>query len=152
MQYLPNELQLVIAGDHDTDYGRKMIKHADELGLQKRIHFLGKIPEDEKQWLYEHCEVFCFPSLLEGFGLPIIEAQYLGVKSIVSKETSIPEVAGPGSEYFSGFDPKVMAKEILNLIDKDFDETLMKKNVARFSWENAAAKYFELYCELMESK
>ena len=148
--YLPKEYNLVFAGDHNTNYGKELISLVNELDLSNRITFLGKISEEEKQWLYKNCSLFCFPSLLEGFGLPIVEAQYLGAKTLVSNKTSIPEVAGNASIYIKSFEPEALAIQILNCIETDYDPEIGLKNVRRFSWAAAAESYIKIYRQLME--
>ena len=150
MNYISDEYTLIFAGDHHTQYGKELILLAKELGLESRIFFLGKISEEEKQWLYKNCSLFCFPSLLEGFGLPIVEAQHLGVKTLVSDKTAIPEVAGVASTYIKSFDPESLADQITQCIEEDYDPEVGYNNISRFSWAKAAGDYLKIYHELLE--
>ena len=148
MKHLP-ELQLVLAGDNETSYGSEVKSLVASLNLDDQVILCGKILEGEKKWLYKNCEAFCFPSLLEGFGLPVVEAHAYGKKTIVSRSTSLPEVAGGCSYFFEGHDPEDMAGVVKNaLLDNSFSSDDIKKNSERFNWALTASSYEKIYRQL----
>lgn len=151
------EHDLVIAGNNETAYGKEMISEVSRLGLSERVHFPGKISNTHKQWLYANCEAFLFPSLAEGFGLPVIEAMQEGAPVFLSKLTSLPEIGGSMAFYFEDFDEEKMAEIIksnlaeVNLHRNDFS-LRSKKYAEKFSWESSISSYLNLYREALESR
>ena len=144
---------LVIAGNNKGGYAQQIRHKAASLGVEDRILLPGEITEEEKAWLYNNCEAFLFPSLTEGFGLPIIEAMAFGKPVFISKLTSLPEVGGPHAYYFNDFQTEHMI-EIINSGLKDYQDKPGKREeikqwANRFSWETAARKYLELYQSLL---
>lgn len=111
-----------------------------ELGAQ--IRFLGFVPDDELPALIKGAHFFAFPSLFEGFGLPVLEAQSYGVPVLTSNNSSLPEVAGDAALLVDPTDLDAIANAMLRLSQ---DEVLRQQlieagyaNVRRFSWEKAA--------------
>jgi glycosyltransferase involved in cell wall biosynthesis len=103
--------------------------------------------------LYVHCEAFVFPSLAEGFGLPVVEAMHLGKPVFLSPFTSLPEVGGPEAYYFTDFDGASM-RDILAKGLHDYQVNDKKQAIqawsTRFDWSVAAASYVEVYTKLAE--
>lgn len=85
--------KIILAGKPGVGY-ETIVKKIEELGLQKNVLLPGYITEKEKIFLLEHCRIFAFPSLYEGFGLPVLEAFKYGKPVLTSKTSSMPEVAG----------------------------------------------------------
>lgn len=145
-------LTLVIAGNSDTDYAKQLIKTAKEIGVYDRLKLVGTINDEQKYWLYKNCNAFVFPSLSEGFGLPVVEAMSLGKPVFLSNLTSLPEIGGPEAYYWKNFE----SKEMIDVFEKgmiDFNSDVNKKNRSiewskQFSWENAAKAYIKLYNEI----
>ena len=144
-----NDMYLIIAGITQNEYYKnEIIKIADKLGVKSRVIFTGPISENDKQWYYKKCTVFVFPSISEGFGLPVIEAMSFGKPVILSKHTCLPEIGGDEAYYFKSFEIEEMQK---NLIDALHDyEVNNRKNtiISRanlFSWKNAANEFIEIY-------
>ena len=149
------EFDLVIAGKNSTleaEEIRELIKKHD---LSSRVILPGKISEEDKQWYYKNCEAFVFPSLREGFGLPIIEAMRFGKPVFTGNNTSLPEIGGTIARYWEHYDPDYMAtalREGLQIIQEDL-ETYKMQAIARansFSWDTAASRYLEVYKELLK--
>ena len=84
---------LVIAGGKGWFY-ETIFARAAELGLGDTVLFPGFVPADELPWWYRAAELFVYPSLFEGFGLPVLEAMACGTPTITSTASSLPEVAG----------------------------------------------------------
>ncbi|EFK05562.1 glycosyltransferase, group 1 family protein [delta proteobacterium NaphS2] len=100
-------IDLVFTGALD---GREeMIKHAViKMGLEKRVHFLGFVPHHELEAVWYGCEFLIFPSLYEGFGIPVLEAMSIGKPVLCSNLTALPEVAGDAAVYFDPRKPEEM--------------------------------------------
>ena len=149
---LNNSHDLLIAGKiDDPAYKIKIKKIANELGVSDRVHFLGTIPDEEKFWLMQNCSAFCFPSIAEGFGLPVIEAMQFGTPVILSKATSLPEIGGEAALYFDRFDTQSVSRktnEFLNLqITPKMKEDLILRTKL-FDWDETAKRYIDLYDNL----
>ncbi len=142
-------LHLVIAGSNSSDYAKQILKTADKTGVGGQIHFPGTIDDPAKYWLYKNCKAFVFPSLAEGFGLPVVEAMSLGKPVFLSDLTSLPEIGGVEAYYWKNFDPlhiiEVFENGMLNF-DADSEKPSRSINWAKqFSWENSAKAYLDLY-------
>lgn len=144
------EGSLVIAGDHSTAYGNQLKLEIKSMGMEDRILLPGKISDQDKYWYYKNCEAFLFPSLAEGFGMPVIEAMTLGKAVFCSDQCSLPEIGGNAAFYWDNFDPLYM-KKILNdgldfqNTDKETFKSRQKEHAALFSWEACIGKYLKLY-------
>jgi glycosyltransferase involved in cell wall biosynthesis len=149
-----NNYVLVIAGIvQSSDYRDKIIEYAKKLGVLNRIIFTGPVSEAEKNWYLQNCIAFAFPSLAEGFGLPVIEAMACGKPVLLSGYTSLPEVGGTLAYYFSNFEPGHMSLLLQQAVE-DFRQPQKavetKTWAARFNWDNAAQQYLKLYEELVK--
>ena len=147
------EYDWVVAGKNETDDGNKMKREAQALGLADRVHFLGVVGEAERKWLYENCEAFLFPSLAEGFGLPVIEAMSFGKPVFLSNLTSLPEVAGSLGFYWADFSPEAMKSVLVAGLETyrshGHFSALLRAHAAQFSWQKAALAYADIYRTLM---
>jgi glycosyltransferase involved in cell wall biosynthesis len=146
--------RLIIAGNRDTAYGNHLRDEADRLHLNERIIFPGTVTEDEKAWLYRHCEAFFLPSLAEGFGLPAIEAMLNGKPVFLSRHGSLPEIGGEAAYFFDSFDPYSMSlliREKLGEYQKDREKISRSilDHAGRFTWENCIRGYLDLYADLL---
>ena len=112
------------------------------------IIFTGYIPERKKWEFLKNADVFLFPTLYEGFGLPILEAQSVEVPVVAGDNSSIPEVVGDSALLVDAGDPCEIAKAAYKLIsNRNLREKIIqkgKKNVARFSWEECAGEIAEI--------
>jgi len=145
----PN-LNLVIAGNPHGDYINEIIQLAKQLKVEDRLHFPGPVNNEQKNWLYRNCKAFVFPSLQEGFGLPVVEAMSLGTPVFISDRTSLPEIGGTEAFYWSNFDPHSMQQVFQKGIE-EFTPERAERSIAwanQFSWKSAARKYLELYEQL----
>ena len=147
------EFRLVIAGKKATDYGAFLERRVAELGLEGRVILPGEISDAERQWLYEACEAFLFPSLSEGFGLPVVEAMQCGRPVFLSRSTSLPEVGGPLSFYWDSYEPEAMLQVFQQGLrtfqrDPQYSQKL-QQHAAQFSWTNAARGYLQVYEDVL---
>ncbi len=99
---------LVVVGEKDGKYSPGAIPDH----VTSRIHFLGHVTDDELRWLYENCDLFVFPSLDEGYGLPLLEANILGAPAIVSDIPVFRELA-VAADYFDPRSVDEMAAAVL---------------------------------------
>jgi len=148
MQYLP-EYQLYIAGRNTTPYAARILKEIEHKGV-KNVHLLGLVSEAEKSWLYAHSEAFVFPSLFEGFGLPVIEAMLFKKPVICSNKTSLSEI---GSDYVTFFKEAYPAKESAEQIRQAIQAYQQEVQLAEkaynyalgFNWQTHMQRYLDLY-------
>jgi len=152
--------KLLITGNvSGAPYQRKMKKICDasvrETGMENRIVFTGYVSEKELDSLFRMAGLLIYPSLYEGFGIPILEAMKMGLPVITSNITAMPEVAG-GAAYLvdpnSIEDMTSAMSEVLQ--NKILREEMIEKGlelVHPYTWKNAAERYLELYQEIIES-
>ena len=111
--------------------------------------FTGFVDSASKYALLKGADLLVFPSIYEGFGLPALEAQQVGVPVVCSKAASLPEVAGDAAIYFDPFSVDAMVKTIgQTALNPDLRKTLIQKgfqNAAKFSWEQTARLTLEVY-------
>ena len=108
-----------------------------------KIHFLGRISDEELVRLYNQAECFVFPSLYEGFGLPPLEAMACGCPVLVSDIPVEREVCGDAALYFNPLEPSEILRMITQYLSNAdvIKETMRQKgydNIQRFSWEKSA--------------
>ena len=111
------------------------------------IVFKGFVGDDDLAELMCGATAFVYPSLYEGFGLPVVEAMSLGKPVFLSNLTSLPEVGGVDAHYWKSFDPQSMIAVFENGM-RDFNEEKSKRSIEwskQFSWENATQAYLKLY-------
>ena len=145
-----NDLHLVIVGEKVSPYADKILGDAVQWGVTDRVHFTGAVGEDLKHWYLAHCRAFVFPSIAEGFGLPVLEAMYYGKPVFLSCFTSLPEIGKDKAFYFNkDFDRKLMQKEFAEGLRRfdagEITPEQIKEHARSFSWKIAAKKYLNLY-------
>jgi alpha-1,3-rhamnosyl/mannosyltransferase len=144
---------LVIAGAWDTRYPEPRQRVA-ALGLENTVRFLGPVPEEDLSALYTGAALFVFPSLYEGFGLPVLEAMACGVPVVCSNTPSLLEVCSDAVLYFDPADVEAIAKALRQaLADPDLRAELRERGLARvaqFSWERTARQTLHLYREALK--
>lgn len=142
---IPHELFLV--GSPGFGYGEIKLK-IENSPYKKEIIQTGYVSESKKKELIKNAEVFLFPTFYEGFGLPILEAQILGVPVVTSNISSLPEVGGESVTYCTPKEPISIADSVYKLInDGVFRNDIIKKgyeNVKKFSWEKCAKEISEV--------
>ena len=148
-----NHYRLIIAGiTQNEHYKQRIISEAMLLGVADRLIFTGAISEETKKWYYANCAAFVFPSIAEGFGLPVAEAMYFGKPVFISNFTSLPEIGGDAAYLFTDFDPANMRTVLQKGMEDHRMNNRTEKIKARasfFNWETAAKQYLEVYAELV---
>ena len=139
---------LVVAGM--AYFGEGPIRSAiARLGLQDRVHVVGFVRDDDLPALYGLADAFVYPSLHEGFGIPVLEAMACGTPVAASNATAIPEAAGQAALLFGPTDVEAMAGALARLLEDG--ETAARLRVAgtaqaaRFSWERTARETLAVY-------
>jgi glycosyltransferase involved in cell wall biosynthesis len=134
------DIRLIFTG-HATD---ALLGRCRQHGVQDRVEFVGRVPEEDLPSLYRGALALVFPSLYEGFGLPVVEAMACGTPVLTSNTTSLPEVAGDATLLVDPLSVNEIAAGIERLCtDVVLRETLRRKGLmqaARFSWSDVAAR------------
>lgn len=146
-----NDYELIVAGKI-TGYQEKIMEQAIKYNCAHRVIIPGLISDEDKAWYYKNCEAFAFPSIAEGFGLPVIEAMHFGKPVFLSKHTSLPEIGGHAAWYFNDFEAdtmqEVFAKGMHEYYEKKLAASIMA-HAAQFDWEITAKQYLKLYQECL---
>ncbi len=139
---------LVIAGSKGWFYNTIFACVCD-LGLTDRVIFPGFVPSEELPWWYRAAELFIYPSLYEGFGLPVLEAMACGTPTITSDISSLPEVAGDAALLVDPGDPQALATAIARVLTEPELAIAMRTaglaQASRFSWKRTAAETIAVY-------
>jgi glycosyltransferase involved in cell wall biosynthesis len=149
---LPDKFILAIGGIGE----RRNLKRVKEAGKGYKLVITGqdiKPTDEEMPLLYSAANVLVYPSLYEGFGLPILESQACGTPVITSNISSMPEVAGKGAILVDPNSVKEITTALIELMDEGaLSDKLIKdgfENVKRFSWEKCAKETVEVYRKVM---
>lgn len=145
-------LELIIAGTtQDRSYLNDIWSLARRLRVDDNLRLVGNINESEKSWYYRNCYAFAFPSIAEGFGLPVAEAMSVGKPVFISDRTSLPEIGSNAAFYFSDFSEDhmqhVFENGMLAYTDKKMESTIRERGNS-FCWHKAAKQYLEVYRSL----
>lgn len=134
--------QLVLAGGMPVDHRDALTRLADSLHIKRSVVFTGHISDETMVALYANATVFVFPSMHEGFGLPLLEAMGFGVPVIGGNLSSIPEVIGFDDALFDPFSESSIANALTRALSEPaFRETLRKhgaRQMQKFAWTNTA--------------
>lgn len=151
---LKKDYKLVLCGSI-KDEGVKLQNLCKELLIDDKIIFTGFIPDDELPLFYNAAELFIYPSLYEGFGLPPLEAMSCATPVITSNLTSIPEVTKDCAILIDPFNKDELASSILNLLNSEssLQEYSQKgyKNSLNFTWKNTAIATLKAYEHVFEN-
>jgi glycosyltransferase involved in cell wall biosynthesis len=143
---------LVITGKKE-ERRREVYDTVERLGLSERVVFTGMVPEEDLPELYSMADLFVFPSLYEGFGLPPLEAMACGTPVVTSEATSLPEVVGDAALIADPLDVDSIALCMERVLSNaSFAGELREKGfsrVKRFSWLKTAEKTLDVYNEVL---
>ncbi len=139
--------KLVLVGN--VGYGFDEIKYAiNEFNLGDEVIITGWVPEYDMSYFYNGAIAFVFPSLYEGFGIPLLQSMACGTPVVASKTASIPEVAGDSALYFNPEDVNDMSRALNSVItNQQLREQLIKKGFERtkkYSWEKCAKETLDV--------
>jgi glycosyltransferase involved in cell wall biosynthesis len=145
--------QFVIVGQSGWKYG-EVLEEARRPGLAEKVVLTGYVPEEELPIFYSHAVALVYPSLYEGFGLPLIEAMACGAPVLTSSGSSLSEVAGNAALLVPPLSEDKMAEAMMALAtDESLRAGLRGRGFARaaaFSWERTARETIEVYREVAE--
>jgi glycosyltransferase involved in cell wall biosynthesis len=149
---LPDDVALVMVGRH-TPYTDQVLQYVREHHLEERVRVLHGVPDEHLPMLYALAESFVYPSVYEGFGIPIIEAISCGLPVVACSGSCLEEAGGPDSLYVQPGNVEAMAAAIrLTLVGAEGRELRIensKKYIRRFSGCNVADQVADIYSALM---
>jgi glycosyltransferase involved in cell wall biosynthesis len=150
---VPNNWRLILAGSPEG-YGADAILDAIEGSpVRGRIEIPGHLPTSALHELFRRASIFAFPSLDEGFGMPVLEAMAFGVPVITSNGSALPEVAGDAAHFVDPSNIEDISAALIHLIqDESYRRELVRRGYRRaleFSWKNTAEKTYAIYRELL---
>ncbi len=152
-QKYKNNIKLVIAGKKGWLF-ESIFNLVGKLNLTEDIIFTDYVDENDKPLIYNMAEMFVFPSLYEGFGIPVLEAMASGVPVITSNVSSLPEVAGDAALLVSPKDKNAIAEQMNRILS---DEKLKKELIykgkvqcKKFTWKDSAEKLYKIYEQVLK--
>lgn len=150
------DLLLVLVGRLTGKNGVSLTRNkrwAESQGFEG-ILYTDFVPDEQLAWLYKHCATYVFPSLMEGFGLPGLEAMASGAPVTSSNTTCLPEVYQNGAYYFNPLSVDDMAQKINDVLtDGELRKTLIatgKKVAAKYSWKKMAEQTLQVYKDALQ--
>lgn len=145
---LDTEVKLVLAGKEDPRYPEAR-QEAERLNLGESVVFLGEVADNDLPMLYNGAELFVFPSLHEGFGLPVLEAIACGTPVVCSNTSSLPEIVADAALTLDPLDREAWVAALMEVLEKEALRAEMRekglKRAAAFSWEETARRTWEVY-------
>jgi len=150
---LPEEWRLMLAGA-PSGYGADAI--LERARAHPRVQITGYLATPALEQLYARASIFAFPSLDEGFGIPVLEAMAHGLPVVTSNTSALPEVAGDAALLVSPEDPSEIAAALLRLAQNDdLREQLARRGMAQaqtYTWSNTVTATYAVYRELTEPR
>jgi len=150
-----NDIYLVCAGGAGWK-NENIHKLVVEKGLEDKVRFLGYVDEEDLPSIYNGAKFFMYPSLYEGFGLPVLEAMASKVPVLTSNVSSLPEVAGNAAMMVDPYSEKEIYDASIRILEDDSLRKELKANGAQrsnlFTWENTAFQTLEVYKEIYKNK
>jgi glycosyltransferase involved in cell wall biosynthesis len=152
LEKLPAHYRLILVGG--DGYGSETIHdYIRRQGLGSRLQVRGYVTREELQSLYQSASVLLFPSLEEGFGIPVLEAMANGLPVVASRTASLPEVGGEAALYVDPYDPQDIADKVRCAVeDPDLRRRMIQQGLARaqkFCWRRVAEATLEVYNEAL---
>jgi glycosyltransferase involved in cell wall biosynthesis len=139
---------LVIPG-YRTDHEAELVAHGHALGVDDDVRIVGWLDPGELEALWTVADAFVFPSLYEGFGLPVVEAMARGIPVACANTSSLPEVAGGAALLFDPRNPTAIARAVEALLDNPAEAERLRRHgrerAATFTWERAARGVLDSY-------
>jgi glycosyltransferase involved in cell wall biosynthesis len=130
-------------------------KHIRDLGIEAKVIMIGYASDDELIWLYRNCYANLYPSLFEGFGLPVLEGMQFGAPTLTSNTTSIPEVTGSAAILLAPEDVEGWAQAMLRLATNKSERDELSSGALlqaeKFNWKQSAESLLQLYEDAINS-
>lgn len=147
MPLMDSDVVLVV-NDPENAYARFLKRRADDMNVADRLHIYARIPEEVKYALISRSTAMVYPSLIEGFGYPPVEAMVCGTPVILSRNGSLPEIGGDAAVYLKDTTPWEVDKAVRSLKIRTQDKGRIKAQAEKFSYRAMAANYLDLYRSL----
>ncbi|MEL7408306.1 MAG: glycosyltransferase family 1 protein, partial [Cyanobacteria bacterium J06558_2] len=148
------DCQFVITGKKDDFFYPEIGRQVTQLAAKERIIFLDYVPSEDLPGLYSQAQALVFPSLYEGFGLPVLEAMACGCPVITASATSIPEVGGDSALYVNPYDVDEIAQGMSDLLTKaELRKSLINLGLERsqlFDWKQTARRLNSIFDECLQ--
>jgi glycosyltransferase involved in cell wall biosynthesis len=130
---------------------KTILKEISEIG--PRIYLAGQVSDEILPYYYSNADIFVFPSLYEGFGLPLLEAMACDCPVIAANGGALAEICGTAAEYFDPREAGQLSEKILLLIQKETRRNELrntgKKRIEEFSWEQCACKTIKIIRKML---
>jgi glycosyltransferase involved in cell wall biosynthesis len=150
-QSIREKYDLVLAGS-DWNGAETVHEYVEKSPVKESIRFLGFVPDDDLPPLYCGAELYVFPSLYEGFGIPLVEAMASGIPCVCSDRSSLPEVGGEAVRLFNPDSVESIARTIEDVLTNEELKTMLRQKgfaeIRRFSWKKHSEKIISLYEKL----
>ena len=147
--------QLVIAGNEGW-LTEELYTYLTAAGIRECVRFTGHLSDNDLRALYSVCRAFIYPSLYEGFGLPIIEAMACGAPVIASRIPSLMETAGDAACFVRADDSRELAQSIVRLLEDSGERQRLSRaglqRAGKFSWESTAAATLNTYHQVLKKR
>jgi glycosyltransferase involved in cell wall biosynthesis len=144
-------LDLIIAGKKGW-LAEEIYQLPDKLKISSKVKFIDYVDYVDLPYLYAGAELFAFPSLYEGFGLPILESLAMGTKVLTANISSMPEVGGDLAVYTSPENPQEIAEGLARGLDGKLDLVEAEAWVKKFSWQEAARKTLAVFDDVLHNQ
>lgn len=157
---LPPGIKLVLVGQagpkQDMDDTHAIEKMIRKYGLEKSVMLTDYVSDDELLAFYQGATCYVFPSLYEGFGLPILEAFANDLPIVAADQTSIPEIAGDAALLFNPNNTEEMARQIARAVNEDALRQMLiqagRRRLLDFSWEKTALEIVQIMERVVENR
>ena len=149
------DVRLLLVGDYDGDAFRtcheELCRLLEQLNLARTVHFTGFVPDEDLAHVYAASQVFVFPSFLEGFGLPVVEAMACGAAVVASDAGSLPEVLNGAAHLIDPHDHVSITAGLKRVLTDDpYRSQLQQRSAVRandFSWQHSARQAVDIFHE-----
>lgn len=152
---LPETFGLVIVGNQQM-FTAQQLQVIREINSQREIiQLTGWLSNSDLAYCFQHANAFIFPSLCEGFGIPVLEAYFHKVPLLLSNQSSLPEVAGEAAIYFNPTDINDIANTIIRFVQEKNHDDLIQKQTCRmklYSWKKAAITISNIITSIWDTK
>lgn len=153
---LNSPVRLVLAGTDIPRWVARIRQAIVHEQLEQRVLMLGAVTDAELAGLYRHCEAFVFPSLYEGFGLPVLEAMANGAPVICSRTSSLPEVAGESAVYFDPRSIDDISRAIRSVLTNPVAARQMRQSgltrSQTYSWDRTADSVYRVLNDVLAAR
>ncbi len=144
---------LVVVGTHNFWKSSPVRKKTEKLNLKPYVHFIGNVSEADLPGIYNGADLFIYPSLYEGFGLPVLEAMACGTPVITSNTSSLPEVAGEAALFVDPYKVEEIVTAMRQILDDaDLARDLRKRGLERvkeFTWAETVRQTISVYEQVL---